>query len=219
MTIAFERFLENSRLPVTGEKPRRSELLNYLPGLYANDDFMARFLCIFEDTLKPLQQMADNLAYYFHPLSTSPEVLEWLATWVNLVLDESWSLEQRRKLILSASDLYSRRGTRRGLIEYLKLYTGVEPEVAEYVDGMTLSPETQLGINTTIAGRERHGFTVTLRLSNMDETEVGYKEDAIRRIIEAEKPAHTVYRLRLLTKSRLSQDWVNKLGDASPDEE
>ncbi len=180
---------------------RHSDLLNYLPAMYAGDDFMGRFLCIFEDTLKPLMQMVDNFHYYFHPLTCPPEMLSWMATWVSLVLDENWSLEQRRRLIHSASELYSRRGTRRGLIEYIKLYTSVEPDISEYVDGMTLGPETLLGINTTIAGRERHSFTVTLRLQGLSDAELAFKETTLRRIIEAEKPAHTAYRLRLLTKA------------------
>ncbi|NWJ45567.1 MAG: DUF2313 domain-containing protein [Chloroflexi bacterium] len=202
MTTAFEKWLESSKnyqSPNGVEKPQPSELLKYLPGLYARDEFMGRFLKIFEDTLKPLQQMTDNLAYYFHPLMTSPEMMEWLANWVNLALDENWSLEQRRKLVLSASDLYSRRGTKRGLAEYLTLYTGIEPDIAEYMDGMSLGPETLLGINTTIAGRERYGFTVTLRMNGISPEEMAQKEIIIRRIIEAEKPAHTIYRLRILT--------------------
>lgn len=178
---------------------RESWLLEMLPAVFANDDFLKRFLFIFEDTLKPLMGMVDNFHYYFHPLTAPPEMLAWLSSWVNLVLDDNWPLEQRRQLIHSAADLYSRRGTRRGLAEYLQLYIGVEPEVSEYVDGMTLGAETFLGINTTIAGRERHCFTVTLQLPGLTDEEIGYKELTIRRIIEAEKPAHTSYRLRILT--------------------
>jgi len=178
---------------------RRSKLLDYLPAIYSGDDFLNRFLCIFEDTLTPLQGLADNLHYYFNPMMTPPDLIPWLATWVNLVLDESWDLEQKRKLIHNAADLYSRRGTRRGMIEYLKLYTDTEPEITEYVDGMVLGPETFLGVNTTVAGRERHSFTVTLRLHGMTEEQIASKEDSIRRIIETEKPAHTAYRLNLLT--------------------
>ncbi len=197
MTILIERpTLSPERNGAT--PPRRSWLLDFLPAMYAGDDLMKRFLLIFEDTLMPLQQMLDNTPYYFNPLTTSPEMISWLASWVNLVLDESWSLEKRRRLIYSASDLYSRRGTKRGLTEYLKLYTEVEPEISEYVDGMTLGPETYLGINTRIAGRERHSFTVTLRLPQMSDEERAYKEASIRRIIESEKPAHTAYRLILL---------------------
>ena len=167
--------------------------------MYAGDEFLNRFLFIFEDTLTPLMQLAGNLHYYFHPMTTPAELVEWLATWMNLVLDDSWSLEQRRKLIYSAADLYSRRGTKRGLIEYLELYAGVEPEISEYSEGMVLGPETFLGVNTKLAGRERHTFTVTLRLEGLDEEELARKEAIIRRIIESEKPAHTAYRLRLLT--------------------
>jgi phage tail-like protein len=198
MTVTFERPVLAFRPEPEITTQRRSRLMDYLPAMYASDDFMNRFLCIFEDTLVPLQQLADNLHYYFNPLITSPEMVEWLATWVNLVLDDSWSLEKRRQLIHSASELYSRRGTRRGLAEYLRLYTGIVPEITEYVDGMTLGPDTYLGINTTIAGRERHSFTVTLRLQNMSQEEIAAKELAIRRIIEAEKPAHTAYRLNLI---------------------
>lgn len=179
---------------------RQSWLLNYLPAFYAGDEFLNRFLFIFEDTLRPLQLMAENLHYYFHPLTTPTELVPWLATWVNLVLDDNWTLEQRRNLIYTAPELYSRRGTRRGLTEYLTLYTGVVPDISEYVDGMVLGPETRLGINTTIAGRERHRFTVTMYLPEMTEEEVSYKEQNIRRIIDAEKPAHTTYQLVLKTR-------------------
>src|SRR4051812_37524156 len=91
---------------------RRSWLLDYLPGVYAGDDFLNRFLLIFEDTLRPLQLMADNLHYYFHPLTAPSDLIPWLATWVNLALDDNWSLEQRRNLIYTAPELYSRRGTK-----------------------------------------------------------------------------------------------------------
>jgi phage tail-like protein len=216
MTTLIERPLSAATPPELNPKPerRRSELLNYLPAMYATDDFMGRFLCIFEDTLKPLQQMAENFHYYFNPLMAPPDMIPWLATWVNLVLDESWSLEQRRKLIHNAADLYSRRGTKGGLIEYLKLYTGIEPEITEYVDGMVLGPETLLGVNTTIAGRERHSFTVTLRLQGLSEEERVFKEAFIRRIIEAEKPAHTAYRLNLLTNGNGKHNGADK-GDVT----
>lgn len=219
MTTLIERPVTPTPPPETprlSERPR-SGLLNYLPAMYATDEFMGRFLCIFEDTLKPLQQLADNLHYYFNPLIAPADMIPWLATWVNLVLDESWSLEQRRQLIHNAADLYSRRGTKRGLVEYLKLYSGIEPEITEYVDGMVLGPETLLGINTTIAGRERHSFTVTLRLQGLSEEELAFKEAFIRRIIETEKPAHTAYRLNLLTNGNGKHNGAVK--DATATEE
>ncbi len=198
MTSLIERQIASILAEIEPEV-RRSRLLDYLPALYAGDDFLNRFLWIFEDTLTPLQQQAQNLHYYFDPLTAPAELVGWLATWVNLVLDDSWPIELRRVLIHNAADLYSRRGTRRGLLEYLKLYTGTEPEISEYSDGMRLGAETFLGVNTKLAGRERHSFTVTLRLSGLSDEELYYKEANVRRIIETEKPAHTAYRLRILT--------------------
>jgi phage tail-like protein len=181
---------------------RRSSLLDYLPAMYAGDDFFNRFLCIFEDTIKPLQRMADDEYYYFDALTIPSESLKWLATWVALVLDETWSLEKRRRLILEAVELYSWRGTKRGLSDYIELYTDVQPEISEYVDGIRLGHDARLGINTTIAGRERHSFTVTVRLDDLSDEEIAYKEATLHRIIETEKPAHTAYRLRVLSNSR-----------------
>jgi phage tail-like protein len=198
------------------EPGRQSWLLNYLPGIYAGDDFLNRFLLIFEDTLRPLQLMTDNLHYYFHPLTAPSDLIPWLATWVNLVLDDNWTMEQRRHLIYTAPELYSRRGTRRGLIEYLTLYTGVVPDISEYVDGMVLGPETRLGINTRIAGAERHRFTVTMYLPEMTEEELTYKEQNIRRVIDTEKPAHTTYRLVL--KTRKGGDGPAETETTSPDD-
>lgn len=195
--LVDERYLQ--LLQVEKLETRQSELLNLLPAMFAGDDFMNRFLCIFEDTFIPLQRLADDLHYYFNPLTAPAEMVDWLATWVNLTLDESWPLEQRRQLIRSASGLYALRGTKRGLIEYIRLYSGIEPDIAEYVDGMKLGDETFLGENTTIAGRERHSFTITLHLPGSDLDELAGKETTIRRIIESEKPAHTTYQLKLLT--------------------
>jgi phage tail-like protein len=213
--------LEEQLASILGGRPpdagqRKSWLLNYLPGFYAGDEFLNRFLLIFEDTLRPLQLMSDNLNYYFHPLTAPTDLIPWLATWVNLVLDDNWTLEQRRHLIYTAPELYSWRGTRRGLTEYLTLYTGVEPNISEYVDGMVLGPSTRLGINTTIAGKERHRFTVTMYLPEMSEEELSYKEQNIRRIIDAEKPAHTTYRLVL--KTRKDDDGSNGSGPAPSDD-
>ncbi len=208
MTLAKDEL--NQSLPDTLRQPSEIEryrpglLMSFLPAIYAGDDFMRRFLFIFEDTLKPLLRQVDSLHYYFNPLFTPPEMLDWLAGWVSLVMDESWPLEKRRKLVHAAVDLYGRRGTKAGLTEYIQLYTGVEPHITEYVDGMTLGSETQLGINTMIAGRETFSFTVTLNLSNIEQAEMSRIEAKVRQIIEAEKPAHTAYRLVIISKAAAS---------------
>ncbi len=175
---------------------QRSSYLKYLPGIYSQDDFMGRFLMIFESILGPLEGMVDNVAYYFDPGTTPPELLPWLAGWVDLVLDERWPLERRRALVKSAVQLWRWRGTRRGLKEYLRVYTGVEPKITEDCGGIPLGQNARLGWNTVLGGGHQFTFDVTLELEDPGAVNVEH----LKAIIEAEKPAHAAYRLSIVKK-------------------
>jgi phage tail-like protein len=153
-------------------------LRQYLPAIYQGSDFMGRFLRIFEDQLAPVEDILSRIAYYFDPRLTPPSFLPWLASWIDLALDENWPEERRRELIHRGTDLYRWRGTRRGLLAYLRIYAGVEPQIQEHL--------------TADDGGPFH-FSVVLRVA--DPTAVD--EARVRAIIEAEKPAHTTYALRI----------------------
>lgn len=176
---------------------QRSTYLKHLPAIYSESDFMGRFLMVFESILGPIEEMLDNIACYFDPLTTPEELLPWLASWVNLVLDESWPVERRRDLVRSAVSLYRWRGTRRGLAEYLRIYTGVEPKIVEHFGGIRLSPNSRLGWNTVLGSGAHHTFTVTLEVADPDSLNVAH----LKAIIEAEKPAHSAYVLELVKKA------------------
>jgi len=174
-----------------------SSYLQYLPGLYQDDGFMGQFLLIFESIMKPLENTVSSLPLYFDPMLTPESLLEWLAYWVDLALDTTWPIERRRELVKSAAELYRWRGTRRGLAEYLRIYTGTVPEIHEYIQGMRLDHNTKLGINTQLGSSGAgHHFTVSLELDSADEVDI----NNVRSIIEAQKPAHTVYTLQVKYK-------------------
>jgi len=154
----------------------KSFLLKYLPNAYADDAFMGRFLRIFETVWAPLDRQIDQIYAYFDPQLTPAEFLPWLGTWVDLVLDENWPEERRRDLIQNAADLYRRRGTAGALRDYLAIYLGVTPQIVE--DGPQGNP---------------YHFTVLIKLESPDSLD----QERVRRIIEEEKPAHTVYTLTL----------------------
>lgn len=160
-----------------------------------SDEFMGRFLMIFESILKPIENAVDNAALYFDPLMTPEPLLPWLASWIDFVLAPEWSEEQRRKLVKWAAQLYRWRGTKRGLTEYLRLYTGSIPEISEYIPGMRLDADTRLGVNTQLgsSGGGYH-FTVTLELDENSQIDAG----RVKAIIDAQKPAHTVYTLQII---------------------
>lgn len=183
---------------LTGQtaQSQRSRYLQHLPAIYSDSDFMGRFLMIFESVLGPIEDMISNLPHYFDPHTTPEELLPWLASWANLVLDDSWPIDRRRELVRSAVQLYQWRGTRRGLREYLKVYAGVEPEITEDYGGIPLTGNAKLGWNTVLGTGTHHTFTVTLEVEEPDSVNTGH----LKAIIEAEKPAHTAFRLEVINK-------------------
>jgi phage tail-like protein len=189
--------IENIAMPAS--PPERNgrlarSYLDYLPPLYSDDEFMSRFIHIFEDVLNPIEYMINNLELYLDPRLTPEPLLDWLAFWVNMALDPAWPLDRRRELVRSAAWLYRWRGTRKGLAEYLRIYTGTVPVISEYIPGMRLGEESRLGINTRLgsSGTGCH-FTVTITVDSTADIDV----DTVRSIIDSQKPAHTVYTLQI----------------------
>jgi phage tail-like protein len=172
-----------------------SSYLQYLPAPFHGDPFVGRFLLIFESILSPIERTIDNVATYFDPRLTPPELLPWLASWVGLELDENWPLAQQRQLVLWATRLYRWRGTRRALREHLRLYTGRTPLIVENFDGMRVGQDASLGVNSTLGagGARPHWITVTV----LSERPAELDERIVRQIIELEKPAHVGYTLQI----------------------
>jgi phage tail-like protein len=191
--------------------PAKGRYLQYLPRVYQEqDELMGRFLMLFESFWAPIDTQTDLLAYYFDPEFTPSELLPWLATWVDLALDERWSEDKRRRLLSKAVSLYRKRGTRRGLQEYLEIYTGARVQISEHgANNFRLGPEARLGPGVALGTLNMpHTFTVTVFLpageTAADTPAERARAEAERRrmieaIIEAEKPAHTSYSLRLET--------------------
>jgi phage tail-like protein len=181
------------------ETERQSRLLDYLPSVFREDKMMGQFLLIFESILDPIENTVDNMALYFDPRLTPESLLPWLASWVDVTLDPQWPVERRRELVSKAAELYRWRGTRRGLSEYLRIYTGKVPQILEYIPGMILDAKTELGVNTVLGSSGTgHHFTVILDLDEDDNID----RKVIKRIIESQKPAHTDYTLQINIKAK-----------------
>jgi phage tail-like protein len=172
-----------------------STYLRYLPAIFSRDDFLGRFLRIFESVLDPLDRQIDGLEHYLDPDLTPDRFLPWLASWLDVVVDDGWPRERQVALIRAAPELHRWRGTARGLREHLRLYLGVVPEIEETAGGLRLGPSTQLGFRTVLGeSGPRHHFTVTLRVP--DPSAVDYTNVAA--LIDAQKPAHCTYTLTIL---------------------
>ena len=162
-----------------------SSYIERLPGIYQENNFLSRFLLIFEHILSPIDRTTGTLWAYFDPNHTPDDFLPWLGSWLGLVMDARIPVENRRELLRAAPELYRWRGTRRGLREFIRLYTGFEPEITEPALG-------EIASNRNLAYR----FTVRIRLPRGVELQRSFVET----IVEAEKPAFAACSIEIVSE-------------------
>jgi phage tail-like protein len=114
----------------------RSSYLQYLPAVYQEDDqsrvFLDRFLRIFQTTFDGMDRTLDNMWQRFDPLSVPDSWFSWLAAWIALPINPSWTEQQRRAALKSAGQLYPLRGTPAGVQQLIQQYSGVSVRLIEH---------------------------------------------------------------------------------------
>ncbi|KFB75046.1 phage tail protein [Candidatus Accumulibacter cognatus] len=190
---------------MTIDARRTSSYLEYLPAIFSEDPLLGRFLLAFEQVLtgldgseneprRGLEQIIAAIPQLFDPLTTPREFLDWLAGWVALGLRADWREEQKREFLARIVPLYRRRGTKQNLIELLKIYTGLDPEISE--GGNTvfqIGDHSTVGVDTQLNGNAPHYFRVHVTIPNPDPATLQRQNQIIRAMIDLEKPAHTAY--------------------------
>lgn len=210
---------------------RAGRYLEFLPSLYEQDNFMGRFLMLFESFWGPIDQQISNVHNYFDPDLTPARFLPWLASWFDLALDDNWSEAQQRELLNTVMWLYRRRGTRVALQRYLEIFTQHPVEILEKrAKNMNLGARARLGVGIALGtGNVPHTFTVKIQLDEIVPAPGLAGEEAARdvarrekqrlalvnRMIVAEKPAHTSYRLEVTTVPRPQVDEAETAEDVA----
>ncbi|MBC8161187.1 MAG: phage tail protein I, partial [Roseiflexaceae bacterium] len=151
-----------------------SSYVDRLPVIYHDNDFLARYLLIFEAIWEPLEQRQDFIDMYFDPYTTPAEFLPWLASWIDLDLNTHWPEARQRQLLAEATELYRWRGTRYELTRIIEICTGLTPEILE--------DPAQPFI-----------FRVRLQIPAHSSVDLALVEDLVR----THKPAHAGYILEL----------------------
>lgn len=168
--------LPPARQPVEGRSA--SLYARFLPDIYQENDFLQRFLRIFEDIWEPLEQRQDHIALYFDPHTCPLSFLPWLASWLDIPLNPHWPQARQRRLLAQAMELYSWRGTRYGLIRLIEICTGLTPQITEQPD-------------------EPFVFSIRVRLSDA-ETSEPVDRAFLEELIRTHKPAHAGYILEVV---------------------
>jgi phage tail-like protein len=195
-----------------------SAYLRYLPTEYSRYALIGQFLAAFErmlstgsDDAPAIEQVIDGIDRYVRPLDPDPrrrapdEFLPWLAGWVSLTLRDDWDDETKRRFVRGIVPLYSRRGTRDGLREMLRLYLGETTKVDIFDD---MRPG-EFG-----AEPPPFFFQVRITTTNISPEELQLKQRIATAIIDQEKPAHTYYALQFLLPSMrlVSQELHERIG-------
>ncbi|WNI16160.1 phage tail protein [Actinacidiphila sp. ITFR-21] len=177
-----------SRAAVPG-LPSRYPIGGLLPALYADDDFAQRFTAGLDTVLAPVFATLDNLPGYLDPRVAPLDFLAWLASWVGADDDPRWPPELRREAVVRAVELHRWRGTRRGLVERLRLTLAVNADVTG--DGGALWSRT--------AGAELPpeppGEVVVRVWPDRDRP---VDEDRVRDVVRALCPVHVSCRVEVL---------------------
>jgi phage tail-like protein len=165
----------------------RAYLRENMPAIYQDGEFGLRFLEALEVTLDPIIATVDVLARYFHSTLAPRDVLELLASWVGLEVDESWADARLREALSEEAEISRRRGTKAGLEQALQLAFPSLPLRIEDGGGVTWSTDPKARTKAPPPA-----FVVYCDTPIPEQTQL-----AVARVIEETKPVHVSYRLRV----------------------
>jgi phage tail-like protein len=182
----------------------RRGYMEQLPAIYRRSDAVGRNvvrdICfLFEHMFGSIEEVLEEGHRFYDPHECPPEFLDWLASWTAMVMDMDWPETKKRAILKRGVDLYRIRGTKRGLVLFLKLFTGHEPLIEENewpFKGFRVGGDARVGLDSVVLPpvERAHCFIVTMPVKFTDVS----PEMVIRihRIIQMEKPAHTQHYLR-----------------------
>ncbi|MBQ6343627.1 MAG: hypothetical protein IJI41_10925 [Anaerolineaceae bacterium] len=178
-----------------------ADYLRYLPEVYGYDDFVNRFLMMFESFWKPINQQIAQGENYYDPYLTPDVFLKWLGTWVGMEIDETFPKERIRDLIKNAIPFYHSRGTAESLRFFLEMYSGGKVEIKERkAHNMQIGGVMGLGDGLALGvDNKPNTVYVSMQVPASELTRTGFTKDKyakkIKSFIREIVPAHTVFSL------------------------
>ena len=160
-------------------------LIEQLPVGMAEQDFLRRFLHIFQDVSNSVLHQIDVLEHTFDPAVAPDVMVRQMARWVGIDwVDSSIDDATQRRIVMEYAKLLRWRGTSRGLVSLLRIISGsddvtVEDSGGVYAEGEAprRPPHVSLGmpssrwahpddIVTIVRGELPAGVTFDLRVGD-----------------------------------------------------
>ena len=171
----------------------REDILSpYLPGVLRQDAFLANFLKVFDDLLRPILATIGAVDSYLDPSITPAAMVEFLAAWVGEELAPKLPERAKRTLVKEAAWLHRARGTHQGLRRAFEIVVDAEVQVTENTPGLRLDEDVQLGINSSLEARDPHTIHILLPRSA-----AGIDIQVVEEILRRFKPAHAICRIHI----------------------
>jgi phage tail-like protein len=195
----------------------RTSSLDYLPPVFREDAvsaaFLERFLSYFDTIFEEIESQIEQFSGYLDPDGVpAGEFLTWLGSWFAVDFLAEWPETTRRAFVRQAIALYKQRGTIAGIQAILRLHAGMQaphPVVIEhfrlrdYHTRRLAGSADMVDHQLYLAGQPlqpgenefAHHFTIFVPNQAV--------EDAtdlltLQRLIDAQKPAHTAYQVRVV---------------------
>jgi phage tail-like protein len=197
--------------------------LDLLPLVYREEpeaeEFTERFLSIFDASVEDVDRLIERHPALLDPEGIPAEVLPWLGTFFDVVMERKWGVVQRRAILRAVPELYMLRGTVEGLRKVIDAVFGVAAHIEELgatrnwgsigktavLDGVRLFSRSsaRMRLGTSSVGKAPlrsygnpdrdpdsvHAFRI--RVSTPPAGRYGPVEASeLRRLVEAQKPAH-----------------------------
>ena len=202
--LKIEAFGDGSKSPaISGIDvfgPRNSQL-SLLPTPFHQDpisaNFLDRFLSLQDAFLSEALWMFRSVGAILRPEATPEEFLAWLGSWFDWRFLAKTDLQTRREMIARSFEMFGKRGTIEGLEQLLRWQIGLEDAPLPLVlEDYNLAAEaTPYLSGRAVSDAGAHRFTVVVPQSRVKSAQ---DEAALHRLIEAQKPAHTIYRLSIV---------------------
>lgn len=157
--------------------------------LFDEPPFVMRWTEGLDLILAPIFSSLDNFEAYLDPGVAPLDFLDWLGTWMGLIIDETWPIERRRTFVSQANALYRMRGTPKGLAAHVQIFTG---------GGVTILERGGTAWSSVSGGKlpGSTGFDMIVRVRVDDPSQV----DAARldALVAAAKPAHLSHKVEVV---------------------
>ncbi len=195
--------------------PRQS-YLRYLPSIYQENEgskeFLEKYLSLYETLFLSIEAKIINFSHYLDPRSTPEGFLPWLSSWLSLAYDETWPKNKFRIFIEKSPDIFLKRGTREGLLEMIDIFLDNDDKSHKTMNISEDTKNTDKDLKVMVFEDfqldcvkdnkeylklyciDPYSFCVLLNPLMVDQKAV----TIVKKIIENEKPAHTIGNVKLL---------------------